>query len=568
MKEVHDIINEMRHIVGEITETATDVNKQSHKRKELTNESTKLIDLLKSDNDKLKKTFDKVYQNLNDSLQELSSNSEEFKKNIEYFTGIIENINNIKKTLDILETDIAQLTTMVNEIKEDTDEIFSLALNASIVSSKYTHTSGVFDILADKLNEMSNFIDQNLTNIVQVVRPITDGINKLTYKNALVLSEIEDGYESFIEFPNILDGQKESIDELLLRAYMSGTKIDDQKTMLEEIKKRVEQMDTDANGAITGSANVRKVGEDLVARVRDIEDRLGRNIGYKEIIDFIKDQSVSIWQSAQNVNEKSKTQRDFSLKCVDFCDSIISESEELKKTTETFNSQSANNNKTAEDVSDKLTKLNSKLDIIDQNIADSNKTIKQFNENYTQIDNIVAFLKNILKQMNVIGMYSRIESARDPDEFAGFITISDNIRNLQNHIHKNIPLIEENIINTQKLIEDVNYYFDNISQVFIMIANSSINIIGKLKDLTRISSDSEKLSNNILTESKEIENKLNKLRNFLIDLTEVVRKPIEGSAKNIERGKDVENYCIEVNTLNRQKDQAEFEAAEQQAVSQ
>ncbi len=556
MADIQNNIKNINNIINEVTDTSTNVNRLSHRRKDLTEDSNVLINKLKNSNSILRKNFDKIYQNLNDSLMEITSNSEEFRKNIEHFTGIITNINNIKSTLDVLEGEIARLTTMVNEVKDDTDEIFSLALNASIVSSKYTHTSSVFDILADRLNEMSSFIDQNLTDIVKVVRPITDGINKLTYKNAMVLSEIEDGYESFIEFPNILDKQKESIDELLLRAYMSGTKIDDQSKMLSDIHDKVTQMHSDADESINGSGNVKQLSEELGDKITMVDYKFQQNEPYRDIVEYIRENSATIWHSAQRVNEKSKSQLDFSLKCVDFCDSIISESTELKSTTEVFNEQSAENNTTAKNVSLNLSTLTSKLDIIKTNILDSNSTIEQFNENYLQIDNIVTFLKNILKQMNVIGMYSRIESARDPEEFAGFITISDNIRSLQNHIHNNIPLIEENILKTHQLITNVNTYFNDISTVFKTIADSSVGIIKKLGEITVISSESERISQNILNENREIDNKLNQLRNFLIKLSEVVKKPIEGSAANIERGKNIENLCIEIGLIAKQDEAA------------
>jgi len=537
------IIDKMGEISLAIAETAKDVNKFSITRKETSQRGLDLITELIEGNKLLKDNFGKIYKNLHKSLMGITTNADEFKINVDSFSKIILNINNIKTTLNLLNNSIQKMTSIVDEIRDDTDEIFTLALNASIVSSKYSHTSGVFDILANKLNEMSNFINQNLENIVHVVQPITDGLQKLISENVQVLTDIEAGHKSFLEFPDILEKQKESIDELTLRAYLSGSKIEDQQSMLDEISSKVVQMDQDANGSISGSANVIRMGESLSEKVSEVIERLSNNEGYKDIIEFIQEQASSIWQSATNVNEKSRSQHEFSLSSVDFCDSIIAESEDLKKTTEVLNSQSVNNNKMSFQISNNLNKLTPQLKDIENQISESNMTIQKFNEDYSQIDNIIEFLKDILQQMNVIGMYSRIESSRDPDEFQGFITISENIRKLHVQIQNNIPNIEENIEKTHTLIENVNNYFENISNIFSVISKSSSVIIEKLDDFTHTSSESERISLIILNESQEIDGILGELRALLIQLTEIVKKPIEGSALNIDRGKNIEENC-------------------------
>ncbi len=543
MNDIRGNLERISSLISDINETASDVNRFSRTRKDITDESLSLIGTLLTGNSHLKDEFNRVYKNLDDSLLEIANNSKEFKSTVGYFTEIIGYINRIKQSLNELDFEINRLTKLVDEVATDTDEIFTLALNASIASSKYAHMSGVFDILADKLNEMSIFINQNLQGIVKVVKPITDGIQALIDKNSHVFVKFTDGQESFQEFPGILDKQKDSIDELLLRAYLSGTKIDDQNNMLKDIKVKVEQMDEDARGAIEGSAQVTSTSEELKKSIHGSLQNIDDYHKLDNNLEFIRSNSEMIAETAQNVNEKSKSQLDFSLSCLNFCDSIIAESEELRKTTAVFNEQSTDNNKTASTVSQNLSELTSKLDIIETIISDSNATIDKFNEDYSQIDSIIGFMKNILKSMNVVGMYARVESARDPDEFASFITISDNIRKLQSHIHGNIPSIEDNINKTHDMIFNVNDYFENIASLFRKLVTGSQAIIEKLGDIVRISSESEAISLSILKESENIESILGELREKLMNLTRVVEKPIEGSGKNIERGNAIEGIC-------------------------
>ncbi|MDY6934144.1 MAG: methyl-accepting chemotaxis protein [Spirochaetota bacterium] len=549
MSDVQKIIEGISTIVNEITETARYVNSDSHKRKSITSNSLSLIEKLIEESGTLKTKFGEILQYLKSSYNGIDSNSGEFKSNVEHFSDILLNLDNIKKTLNTLESEIDNLNNIIEEIKNDTEEIFLLAINASVESSKYSHNAKVFDVLANKLNEMSNFINQNLISIVDVVDPIIDGIGKLINENSIILNDITEGHKNFIEFTDILDKQKNAVNELMLKVNTSAEKINDQKMMLEDINEKVGQMDTDAIGAITGSGNVIKAGEDLQLKTQEVISAYNASKDYMEIIDHIHSQSSSIWQTAEGVNTKSKSQLEFSLSCVAFCDSIISESAELQKTTTIVKEQSVNNNNTSNYMSQALGKLISQLNEIEKKIVYSNNAIQKFIEDYEQINSIVNFLKSILKSMKVIGMYSRIESSRDPNEFEGFMTIYENINRLQNHIQKNVPKIEENINSTQVIIEKINLFLQSISSVFYAISNNSNSIIVNLKEITNLSAETESVGQSIVEKSIEIDTLLNELRGFLLELTEVVKKPIEGSAANITRGKTIESKCIEVKEL-------------------
>jgi len=546
MRTIKELIKDISLTVNEITATARYVNNDSRSRKNITTKSLELVSNLMDGSTELKSNFSEIVQNLVASQLGINNNSIEFKSNLEHFSDIISNLNNVKKTLNVLEKKIDNLTSIVDEIKIDTEEIFILALNASIESNKYSHDAKVFDVLAYKLNEMSNFINQNLISIGHVVDPIIEGIGRLISDNTGILDDVKKGHDNFIRFTGILDKQKNSIDELLLKNNISGAKIDDQQMKLEEISEKVNQMDRDADEAIKGSGNVIKSGENLGGVITGVISEWDDGNNYLEKIDFVHDQSSSISQNAQNVNKKSKSQLEFSVSCVSFCDSIIAESFELQKTTKTVEEQSVKNNKMAESMSRKLGHLTTQLSTIQNRISESNKTIHTFNENYEQINNIINFLKSILKSMKVIAMYSRIEASRDPKEFEGFMTIYKNINNLQNHIQKNIPLVDDNISKTHKLIEKINIYFKEIFSVFLTISKNSNRIIEKIEEVTSVSAGSKSVSETIVKESKEIDALLNDLRKFLLELSEVVKKPIEGSSGNIERGKKIENQCLEI----------------------
>nr|HPJ15933.1 hypothetical protein [Spirochaetota bacterium] len=183
-------MEEMDSLTKETISTAKDVNRNSRLRKTLTEESMGLLDKVIESSSSIKESFEVVRKNLSDSSNDVEDTIKDVKDSDYTITSVVSNLTNIKNDLNGIAREIQRLTMIVGEIKRDTDKIFTLALNASIVSSKYSSKSGVFDILANKLNEMSNFISQNLENIVKVVQPFTDGVKALIDDNEAVLSDV------------------------------------------------------------------------------------------------------------------------------------------------------------------------------------------------------------------------------------------------------------------------------------------------------------------------------------------------------------------------------------------
>ncbi|HNR87434.1 MAG TPA: methyl-accepting chemotaxis protein [Spirochaetota bacterium] len=546
MNTPHETIARIVETVAAVVDTARDVNRHSHERKDITQRSLAVLEAVIGESGRLKSLYERVCDNLGGAGNANASNAEAFRVDVGYFKEIIRRFNDIKETFSTLRREITKLSRLVSEIQNDTNEIFSLALNASIASSKYSHTSGVFDVLADKLNEMSIFINQNLEGIINVVAPIIDGIEKLVDNNNVMVVEMDRGHRNFLQVPDILDRQRVSIAALLDRAQGSARKIDDQVVMMAELRDKIQRMDEDAGGAITGSANVIATGESLQKKVQEAGRMAETGEPIDGAINHIREQATVISGNATAVNEKSKSQLDFSISAVQFCDSIVAESLELKEIAKTFSAQSDESHRITETISDNLMQFNTQLGQIDAMLVSSNGTIQKFNSDFSQMDSIIGFLKNIMKSMSVIGMLSRIESARDPEEFRGFMTIAENIRKLQEHIHANIPLIEHNIAQTHALIENVNVNFAEISRVFGTITQSSSQIIERLQDINRISAESQGISASIMDVSGGIDGSMGSLRGQLTELSEVVKKPIEGSAANMERGKAIANLCDEV----------------------
>ncbi|MFW5808172.1 MAG: hypothetical protein ACOCWH_03855 [Spirochaetota bacterium] len=549
MEEVKTRINSALQISKDITTTARDVNKKSHIRKDMTAQSVELINDLVDQNDSMRNNFEQVLKNLQDAQKVVTANSDGVISNKEILSSIVDSLSKVGGDLTRMEKEISKLTDLVDEIKGDTNKIFSLALNASIVSSKYSNTSGVFDILANKLNEMSNFINQNLETIVNVVSPITEGVQRLIRSNETVLNDISDGKHILDDLSDILAKQIESIRELFNRAEESGKKIHDQRKMLNDVHEMAVKMDGDAQSSIEGSGTVADLAQSLQDEITSFLNVQNHNQDFLVRLTNAQEMGERITQTAMTVNEKSKNQLEFSENAKEFNNSIIRFSDELRETAELLNHKTADNSKVSGDISGALSKFNTRLVDVETNMKDSGRIIQKFNDDYKQIDNILEFLKNILKSMHLIGMYSRIESARDTEEFAGFMNISANITSLQKEIQNNIPVIEKNIVDTHQLIDTVNSAFKKISEEFDLISQSSNRIITQLKEVVEYNTRTEQTSKTMLSNTKEVASHLETLDGQFSSLTDIVKFPIEGSELNMQRGTKLVELCREITDI-------------------
>jgi methyl-accepting chemotaxis protein len=534
----------------ELIDTATSVNKLSFDRKQITSEAIMLVSELMDKNSLIITNYRQVFKSLQDYILKIKTDINTFKNNLDLFRKIINEVNFIKDRLENITSKINQLIGTIDSIKKDTDEINTLATNATIVSAKYN--TAVFQILSAKLNTMSEYISQNLGNIIKFVSPIKESIDSLIKINSLVLTDIESGYHNYILFLQKIEHQEKIVDKQIQRAEFSGSKIESQKDMLNNINNQVAQMDSDASKAIEGSGNVMKIGESLKEAVDLLltANNNGRSIDeYIKAAEFITKHGMIIHDTATNVNAKSKSQLDFSYKSLEFCKSIISQSKELKETVDIFNKKSVENNRLATKISTSIRDFIVQLNDIEERIIISNHTLKKFTDDYLKINEILDILKNILRLMKIIGIYSRIEASREPVKFEGFMTISKNIQKLQNRTKNNLPRIELNIKSTKIIIEEVNNSYQVISSIFQEVMGNSKTFTIELNEISHISTDAEKISISILNESLNLDTLLNDLDNYLNKLTEIVKMPIEGSSKNIQRGKFLEEKSREITKM-------------------
>lgn len=547
--DVRATIEEIEKISGDVRRAAVNVRTGSVNRKNITTTTIGVLAVAIENNMFVRETFAQLISDLQQSLGIVEEASERIPLLNNELDEVIKDFLAQKTTLESLHTEIEQLSSIVTTVKKDTDEIVSLALNASIVSSKYAHFSGVFDILSNKLNEMSNFISRNLVEIVGVVDPIVNGVERISDENSSLITSIQALFKHLNDFSEIFKSQKSGIEGSLNENLGIGDEIDNQYSMLSELKSIVAKMDSDSDAAIAGSGNNVQIAEQLTVLSVDVRTiaRRKKSVGdeenFMQKITNIQELGRIVWQNATKVNSQSKDQLAFSQNSMDFCDKIVTKVESLDEVARALSESADNSSNISHNILARLLEMKENFgNMVAQN-SDGQELMNKFNMDYNEIDNIVDFLKNILKQMNLIGILSRIESAREPDDYRQFMTISDNISGLQNNISDNILKIEESVERTKGIIDSLHEQFNSISRRFENVLSNGLNIENNLENVVNISARSKNSSDAIYEKSDELVKGIKKIRDNLANLMEVVAAPIRGSAKNMENGHRLEDIC-------------------------
>ena len=547
-----------RAAVDEIEKTANNINRMAKSnnnyskiRKEIVNEAMDTLSRLFNDNAVLKGDFEKMFANVELIGSDVISGIETIQSDNVNFEEAIEKIAAIKEIFQNMNEEINALTKIVDTIKNDTDEIFSLALNASIVSSKYTHTSGVFDIIANKLNEMSNFIGENLKSIIDVVVPITEGLVQLIEGNSEIIEKTNSGYKNLNIFTESLEEKREVAKMVVSLKTDIDNEMNNQFQMLTDLKKQLTQMNYDSDEAIKGSGNNIGWAEQLTIYSIEAKNILHNkakeadNISkFKKKLSDIKEIAHSIFLAASTVHNKSKTQLEFSKTSADFCDNIIEEANIIVQKVNDIETNGKDFNEAMNQVTNDMKEnVSTQIQDIIRMFENDQSMMDKFNYDYSEIDNIIGFLRNIMKSMNLIGMLSRIESSREPEEYVQFMTISENIRALQAQIHDNIPAIEENVERTRISINTIRDYFEEIFLNFSSIDQAAVSINNTLLDSIKISSNTLTVLSEIADRTKAMSTDLLSIRNSVNQMLENISHPIEGGAFNRDNANRIETMC-------------------------
>jgi methyl-accepting chemotaxis protein len=280
--------------------------------------------------------------------------------------------------------------------------------------------------------------------------------------------------------------------------------------MYYSVTRTVHQFSADALRATQGDLTVvmREESNDELRQLSSAFNHMIRNI--REVVMLVKGTSLDVVSLSETLAHTTDLSREAIKRQQQDTHDLTGEIQSVALSTEQIVQQTKSNSRLAEEINDKsqqgLNKLEQALTAIQElakNIGDSSGNIVKLADIGKEIEDVLAGIKSIADQTNLLALNAAIEAARAGEAGRGFAVVADEVRNLASNTVNSTQEINDKIARFTSCINEVVVCMEKNQQSAQRTIESSDDVAHSLREIHRSAQDIQQSSLTIAQDAQQ-----------------------------------------------------------------